>query len=320
MAGGYITFSGGTTAKISSQNSATSITVSSSITVSAGTTYVITYPVTTVPFVKSGVNIGVAALSTRYLRINVTLDDSSCGSISTIRDIVVYYNDVPNAPTLLTPGNGATSVNILPEFRLSTTDENPFQKYYQYKIDVCSTSNCSSIVRTIDQSSSQTGWKGQSQANATAYAAAGWSGDNLYSSYFTGSITGTVLTVTAILSGSLNVGQSINGTGVTSGTVITSLGTGTGGVGTYNINNTQTVASNNLSSSSIVEYAIHQYQTAALSANTQYWWRGYAMDPEGSKTFSSASSISTFTTGSATPSNVNITGGTNITSGSKISP
>ncbi len=59
----------------------------------------------------------------------------------------------------------------------------------------------------------------------------------------TGSITGTTLDVTAVASGTLAVGQQITGTGVTAGTVITALGTGTGGVGTYTVNNSQTVAS-----------------------------------------------------------------------------
>ncbi len=51
----------------------------------------------------------------------------------------------------------------------------------------------------------------------------------------TGSITGTILTVTAVASGTLAVGQVISGTGITSGTYIASLGTGTGGAGTYNV-------------------------------------------------------------------------------------
>lgn len=38
------------------------------------------------------------------------------------------------------------------------------------------------------------------------------------------------------------------------------------------------------------------YQPPLLDANTQYWWRGYAIDPGGSNTWSSASAISTFTT------------------------
>lgn len=58
-----------------------------------------------------------------------------------------------------------------------------------------------------------------------------------------GSISGTVLTVSAVTSGTLVVGQTIFGTNIAADTVITSFGTGSGGVGTYNVNNSQTVAS-----------------------------------------------------------------------------
>lgn len=59
----------------------------------------------------------------------------------------------------------------------------------------------------------------------------------------TGSIAGTVLTVTAVAAGTVAVGQTVlDATGyIISGTVITGLGTGTGGTGTYNVNNSQTV-------------------------------------------------------------------------------
>lgn len=62
---------------------------------------------------------------------------------------------------------------------------------------------------------------------------------------FTGSIAGTVLTVTAISSGAINIGQAING--ALAGTVITSLGTGQQGnaptgIGTYIVNISQTLA------------------------------------------------------------------------------
>lgn len=69
-------------------------------------------------------------------------------------------------------------------------------------------------------------------------------------SYFLGSISGTVLTVTTAsgaspVVGTIAVGQRLFGT-VTTGTVITSLGSGTGGEGTYNINLSQTRASDYL--------------------------------------------------------------------------
>ena len=61
-----------------------------------------------------------------------------------------------------------------------------------------------------------------------------------------GSITGTVLTVTEATQGALAVGATLYdgpvGT-IIPGTIIASLGTGTGGIGAYNLNQTQTVAS-----------------------------------------------------------------------------
>jgi hypothetical protein len=59
---------------------------------------------------------------------------------------------------------------------------------------------------------------------------------------FTAQIATTVLTVSAVASGAIAVGDWINGSGVTGGTRITSLGTGTGGAGTYNISTSQTVS------------------------------------------------------------------------------
>ena len=59
----------------------------------------------------------------------------------------------------------------------------------------------------------------------------------------TGAISGTTLTVSAVGSGSLRVGDQVFGTGVAANTVITALGTGVGGTGTYTVNQSQTVAS-----------------------------------------------------------------------------
>lgn len=66
--------------------------------------------------------------------------------------------------------------------------------------------------------------------------------DNDTDVIFTGSIAGTVLTVTNVKYGKILAGTNLFGPNVVDDTTITSLGTGTGGVGTYNINNLQTVA------------------------------------------------------------------------------
>jgi hypothetical protein len=71
-----------------------------------------------------------------------------------------------------------------------------------------------------------------------------WDGDGTVNfATITASISTTTLTVTAKTGTNLNVGTAIYDGGVSAGTRITALGTGTGGTGTYTINNSQTVAS-----------------------------------------------------------------------------
>lgn len=62
-------------------------------------------------------------------------------------------------------------------------------------------------------------------------------------------VSGTygTFTVSAVTSGTVYVGQVLSGSGVTAGTVVTALGTGTGGVGTYIVTPTQTAASTTVS-------------------------------------------------------------------------
>lgn len=63
------------------------------------------------------------------------------------------------------------------------------------------------------------------------------------SSACTASISGTVMTVTAVGANPLRVGQYLTGSGVTAMNYITSFGTGTGGTGTYNIAISNTLSS-----------------------------------------------------------------------------
>lgn len=69
------------------------------------------------------------------------------------------------------------------------------------------------------------------------------SGINLLPAKFTASISGTTMTVTAVANGVLQPTMPVSGAGVTANTSITANGTGTGGVGTYTVNNSQTVSS-----------------------------------------------------------------------------
>ena len=78
---------------------------------------------------------------------------------------------------------------------------------------------------------------------------------NFIGSVFTGSITGNILTVTGITSGAVAQGQTLKGTGITTGTKIVEFITGAGGnvneVGTYKLNITYTAP---VASTSITAY------------------------------------------------------------------
>lgn len=81
-------------------------------------------------------------------------------------------------------------------------------------------------------------------------------GNSVATSSFTGSIATTTLTVTAMLSGDpIQVGMFIDGGSVTNGTYITAFGTGSGGTGTYTVNQSVTQSSTtmygNLSTASL---------------------------------------------------------------------
>lgn len=68
-----------------------------------------------------------------------------------------------------------------------------------------------------------------------------WRISNPAAASFEGSISGTTLTVTLMKSGTIAAGQQLFGLGITAETVITALGTGTGGTGTYVINISHTI-------------------------------------------------------------------------------
>lgn len=149
---------------------------------------------------------------------NVRIDNFSGGD--------VIQNSTPSAPALSAPADNASGVSTSPQFRLRSTDTDSDD--LRYKIEICSDAACSTVLRTIDQTNSQTGWSGQDQQSNTAY---------------------------------------------------------TGG--------------SNLPSSALATY---DYQLPVLDNNTRYWWRAYAIDPNGTNAFSLASSIFSFTTQAAAQS------------------
>ncbi len=70
---------------------------------------------------------------------------------------------------------------------------------------------------------------------------------NIALGLITGTISGTTLTVSAISSGVLTIGETLTGTGITGSPTITGFGTGTGGAGTYTISTSEFVSSEAIS-------------------------------------------------------------------------
>lgn len=86
----------------------------------------------------------------------------------------------------------------------------------------------------------------------------------------TASISSTTMTISAVTSGSVSVGDIVTGAGVVAGTTISSFGSGSGGVGTYNISISQTTASTTIStySNGVGVYTVNNYQTVASTTLT----------------------------------------------------
>ncbi len=91
-------------------------------------------------------------------------------------------------------------------------------------------------------------------------------GATIAAAVVTGSISGNTLTVSAVTSGTLVVGQMITGTGVPADTYIEAFGTGAGGTGTYTLTTSSTVASETLYGNASVETSFHVDSTEPAGA------------------------------------------------------
>jgi hypothetical protein len=109
--------------------------------------------------------------------------------------------------------------------------------------------------KLVGQIDTQTGLVGIVDNGVNVYIVDGasryaWFISNPSAANFTGDISGTTLTVSAVLSGTIAVGQAIFAEGMAKNTIITALGTGTGGTGTYTISNSQSLSSRTINSTS----------------------------------------------------------------------
>lgn len=134
-----------------------------------------------------------------------------------------HYEDIPNASTLIANCAGVAVIGLgagscRPTFRFTTAAT----ANIQVRSSCISFQNCLFLAGFADIASFFTAQR----ASTTA------------------SIAGTTMTVTAVGAGTIYPGANIKGTGVTPGTVILSQLSGTtGGVGTYQVSISQTVAS-----------------------------------------------------------------------------
>ena len=81
---------------------------------------------------------------------------------------------------------------------------------------------------------------------------------------FTGLISGTTLTVTNVNYGVIQLGQTLIGVGISAGTIIEVFNTGTGGNGTYTVNNSQTVASEMMQTASSGKSRLAPFQFSTI--------------------------------------------------------
>jgi len=189
-------------------------------------------------------------------------------SVSIYQDAQELINFFPEIDPLKQPGSrGVVALYPTPGLTLQTVLSNAQEVRGMRTLSggsqmvvVCGpyvyvlTSNLSASVVGVLSTSS--GRVGISDNGINAYIVDGvsrytWRISNPSNAIFTGSISGTTLTVTAVSSGTIGINQSLSGVGVTSETIITALGTGTGGVGTYTVNLSQTLASGMLNSSTV---------------------------------------------------------------------
>jgi hypothetical protein len=200
-----------------------------------------------VRFVATGVGSGTGT-ATRLtgLAVNVTgtvaVVNGGTGNTSLTQNAVIIGNGT-SATTSVSP---STNGNVLKSTAGASVTAGSFVVGVEYSIASFGTTNFNSIGAPF--SAVVTG-----SVNTDAVAVV------------TGSISGTTLTVSAVTSGALAVGNGISGTGITAGTTITALGTGSGGTGTYTVSASQTVASTTVTARSPTTLTVSAVTSGTLA-------------------------------------------------------
>jgi hypothetical protein len=186
--------------------------------------------------------------STQYWWRAYTIDPAGTNTfsaVSTIQTFTTSANEAPSVPTLIAPTSSQTGLTSLPQFQLRSYDLN--SDYLRYGLKVystqteCNADSATNLVRTMDQTSSQTGWSSKDTQSGTAY------------------------------------------------------------VSNYTITSSTP--------------ASHFYQAPSLNPNATYWWKGRAIDPGGTNTWSAWTTCQSFST---SLNEIRIQGGIQIRGNTKI--
>ncbi|MEJ0073176.1 MAG: hypothetical protein WDN27_03820 [Candidatus Saccharibacteria bacterium] len=133
------------------------------------------------------------SLGTQYWWRAYAIDPAGTNTFTVASSIQSFTTDsAPAAPTLVSPANGTTGVSLTPRFDLRTTDAD--SDYLQYGVQICTTSNCSTVLRTVCQVNAapgictvtQTGWQDKDQQSAAAYTGAPVITNSTLATYFYG--------------------------------------------------------------------------------------------------------------------------------------
>jgi len=116
----------------------------------------------------AGTTYNINAVSKEYVLVKLVMDDQSCGGQSNVTDMTVNYIAPPSTPTTISPSAGVTDITTLtPSFTLRSSDS--LNHNLQYKLTICTDAALTLNCKSVDQTSSQTGWSGQDAGGGTAY-------------------------------------------------------------------------------------------------------------------------------------------------------
>jgi hypothetical protein len=226
------------------------------------------HPVNTRNFGRTGITVNyfdddhslIAGYIVKQLSANkFRLSDGTYESVLKLAPTTAIASDLTSYPDYFTiiaypQGGGGTGATITPMYALAGVVLTPVSAgtgYVDGDVLTFTGSNGASITvlgvtgasNAVSIFSVTTAGSGVSSIPSNPVATTVTSGG----ASFTGAISGTTLTASAV-TGTIAVGQTVSGAGVTAGTTISSLGSGTGGAGTYTVNHSQTVSSEAMTS------------------------------------------------------------------------